>query len=946
MKTRLICLAFALLMLASTVLTGCSTKTNEEVESEISETASESARSLTMWLVSEKEVDEATASRITAAVNTITESKFKARMRLYFLTDDEYRAVLSETIRAKEDSKSNFISNGNKEEETTPVTNEDGTIVEETVTDKYGRVTIKYPDLQPNQVDLIYIAGEDMFREYVANGWLKQLDEELSASSKKIKEYVSQTLLTAAKIEGGTFAVPNNRVIGEYTYMLLDKELMQGTNFNGVYEQGKINGFFNSYVYSYLENIRAQAGSGIVPIGATYEEALNLLAHYWSISPSTYEVESERFSLLGYCYTDPKTLSRGNTILSFNSLFGDDVFRENYLELNKFRLDGGYFSKDTDAENTRYAVRFETGDLSKYNEYCKADSNYYPVIVKYPSVDVEDVFGHMFGVCTYTVDLSRSMEILTYLTTNADFRNLLQYGVEGTDYKKVTDEHGNVTVERLEENPSYLMDIFKTGNAFIAYPDPAQDLSADVWEIGKQQNRQALIEPLLNFDFAQLALASGSSSSSTPSTGSKGYAYTWTTGYSREILAQNDLLKAWMDAADQAGKGVYVLHTCPSGSGQNLNAMIYYYNNGITNATVEVTDGDGALNVSYSGTAGNGQEITVISFYGKKNASKLNWNYTFNGTTAAAVTKYQNSLLNFDFLNTNTYSVSLSQNLTKAMISGNAAVRNWVMDTAKTGTNAYLGTYVSENAETGKKLYTYLVYVPTIEAPYSVTVQPTGTAKNLQLSVQYQVNSDKKLGNTKYALFLVSVEADSDVAVNLSLTGLTATEAAFTADPAFAMCGNLNVELVKYFDALSKQVESIVDTAATKTATTEAEAKANEKALENIINDLGVLFTVRENAEFSDSALRAELEAKLVSDEVKALISAEGFDLAEFYFNLLSATSSAEVHHKEMKYDETTGEEKGLVDATTDSNVAESYYYYKTPYMLYYSWLKSNGLTK
>ena len=112
----------------------------------------------------------------------------------------------------------------------------------------------------------------------------------------------------------------------------------------------------------------------------------------------------------------------------------------------------------------------------------------------------------MFGVCAYTVDLSRSMQILTYLTTNVDFRNLIQYGEEDVDYKKI--ENGNVvTVERLQE--TYMMDVFKTGNAFIAYPDPAKDLSADVWEIGKKQNRDALIEPLLNFDFAAAAKATG-----------------------------------------------------------------------------------------------------------------------------------------------------------------------------------------------------------------------------------------------------------------------------------------------------------------------------------------------------------------------------------------------------------------------------------------------------
>lgn len=942
MKNRLICLALCLLMVASVVLTGCSGKTNEDVISDVNSQASESARSMTMWLVSEKEVDAETASRVTKAVNDITESKFKVRMTLYFFTAEEYEAVVTETIRRKEDSKSIFSESGAAEEETTAATEENGTVVDETETDKYGRVTIKYPDLKPNQVDLIYINGEEMFRTYVANGWLRQLDEELSASSKKIKEYVSQTLLSAAKLDGGTYAIPNNNTIGEYTIMLLNKELAEAVGTSGVYEddifngKNQIDGFFNEYIYSYLDNVRALAekknDTSIVPVDATYDEMLELLAHYWSIDPDTYAVENSYFSVLGYRYTDPKTLSRGNTILSFNSLLGDETFRKNYYELNRMLKEGGYYGEVTKDNGKTAAVSFVQGSLADYNKYSAEDSEYLPVIVKYPSVDVQDVYQNMFGVCSYSdVELSRCMPILTYLTTNADFRNLLQYGVLGEDYKIVKDVDGDDKVERLQE--SYMMDIFKTGNAFIAYPEPT--MSADVWEIGKQQNRQALIEPLLNFDFAELAKATGATTASTPKVGQSGYTYSWSTGYSREVLSQNALLGAWMDAADRTGKGVYVLHTCASNSGQNLSAMVYYYNNNITNAKVDVSDGNGAVNVSYTGTAGDGYEITVIDFYGKKNSSKLTWNYTFGGSTQAAKIQYQNSLLAFDALNTNTYSISLYQGLTKAMISGNAEVLKWV--TSKTGSGAFLGTAVADNTE-GGKTYTYLFYLPTLSTAYNVSLMPTGTDKRLELAVNYSADASGKNDN-KYGLFLVTIRADEGVTVNLKLNGMSAEpeQEAFATDPQFALCGKLDTELVKYFYNLSRTIEELVSSVVTDSGKTSADLKA-------MLDDLGVLFTVRSNVEYSDSALQDELADLLTTEEVKALV--KDMDLATFYWNLLSATNYTEVHHKEAEVNddgEYTGKYK---DAEKDPAVDESYYYYQSPYAIYYAWLKANGLAK
>ena len=921
MKKRLFCLALCLVMLAATVLTGCSSKSIDEVQSEFKKTASESAITLTMWLVSEKEVDSETASRITKAVNNITESKFTTRMQLYFLTDDEYRTVVTETIRKREDAKSIFADNSVKEEETTAA-GESGTVVNETETDKFGRITIKYPDLNPNQVDIIYINGEDMFREYAANGWLKRLDEELSASSKKIKEYVSQTLLSAAQIKGvsdgsevnGTFAIPNNATIGKYTYMLLDKDLMQQTNFSGIYDKGEIDGFFNQSIFSYLDIVR-KSDPDVIPVDATYDQMVDLLAHYWSIDPETYEEDSSRFSLLGYRYTNPKTLSKGQTVLSFQNLFNDATFRKNYYELNRMRLDNGYFG--TAAEGQKAAVRFETGDLAKYESYRSEDSKYYPVIVKYPTVDVDDVYKNMFGVCAYTVDVSRSMQILTYLTTNVDFRNLIQYGEEDVDYKKI--ENGNVvTVERLQE--TYMMDVFKTGNAFIAYPDPAKDLSADVWEIGKKQNRDALIEPLLNFDFAALAKATGATATSDPKIGSSGYTYSWSTGYSREVLAQNDYLKAWMDGADRAGKGVYVLHTCASNNAQNLYATVYYYNNNIQNADVKVTDSGSTVNVSYGGSAGDGYEITVISFYGKKNSSKLDWSYTAGNVTESAKVTYRNAQIRFDFLNTETYSVNLTAKLTKAMIADNAAAIAWVK--AQSGNDAVVGTYTADNSE-GGKTYTYLVYVPTVSTPYSVSLMPTGTDKNLKLAVQYSANSSGKLSDSdaKYALFLVTVRADSDVAVDISLNGLDATEKPMETDPKLAFCGLLDVELVRYFDGLTKKVEAVVNS-----ATDEAKLKA-------IIDDLGILFTTRENQVFVNATLQEELAAELTTDEVKAL--AAELDLERFYWSLLSATSTSEVKHKEEKTD---GEKITVVDAEKNPVCNEPYYYFRSPSVIYNEW--------
>ena len=232
MKNRFVCLALCLVMLLALVLTSCSSDDGASTDKVVNEVES---KSLTMWLVSENEVSPETASAINDAINEITHSRFRINMQVHFLTRDEYEDVLSDTIRAYEDSRNELDPSyvPTVEETKQVVTDASGTgtmIIEETVTNEYGVVTTKFPAFRANQVDIIYIAGEDMYNDYVEKGWLYALDSELSSSSKKIREYVSQTLLNAVKVGNTTYAIPNNNTIGEYTYMLLDKELMDKNN--------------------------------------------------------------------------------------------------------------------------------------------------------------------------------------------------------------------------------------------------------------------------------------------------------------------------------------------------------------------------------------------------------------------------------------------------------------------------------------------------------------------------------------------------------------------------------------------------------------------------------------------------------------------------------------------------------------------------------------------
>ncbi|MBE6529544.1 MAG: hypothetical protein E7680_02940 [Ruminococcaceae bacterium] len=487
MKRRMLCLALCLVLLLPAVLAGC------KKESSIEDKFQQTATTLTMWVVTEDEnsVSEEAKKIVSAKLDEITKDRFKVHLVVNYIPESVYRETIDNEIRGFYETRSHITPKG-EEEENKPA---------ETEVNEWGITVIKYPALLDHQVDIVYLQGEEMFKTYAKNGWLSSLNVELNGNSKAIRSNINGHLLSAASYEGEIYAIPNNHALGEYTVMLLNKELMAQTDTDGVLSQ--IDGLFNKYVYNYLEEVKSKGDENILPINASYSECLDLLAYFWNINPDTLENEGG-LSVIGYRYEDLSEISR-SVPLEFNSLFTDPEFTKAFLKLKEYQFEGGYFG-ETEGEKIA-ALSIATMGYEELTAYRAADSEYYPVVLKNPTLTEEDVYGSMFGVCSQTDSLEHCMKVLTLLNTNAEFRNILQYGVENKTYQLVPDPNDNQKriVSYSEEYP-YHMNIFKTGNAFLTYPEPGMD--ENVWEIGKAQNRDVTgADPTMDLNFRSIAIS-------------------------------------------------------------------------------------------------------------------------------------------------------------------------------------------------------------------------------------------------------------------------------------------------------------------------------------------------------------------------------------------------------------------------------------------------------
>ena len=949
MKKRLFCLFLCLLMVLPLVMTSCSSKTDEDAENDITSTASEAAVSLSMWVVSDEKIPADRIAKVTEAINAITKSKFKTQLVINYLTTEEYSTVIADNIQKYEQSRKNQGAVAETE-----TTKKDEVVTDETMTNELGMSVIKYPDLLQNQVDIVYVAGEEMYIDFINKGWLAELDTELSSSSKKISEYISSTLLSAAKYNGTTYAIPNNRVIGEYNYMLLDKELMDKYAQDGYISTNMIDGLYNENLYPFLDII-SMWEPDVIPIDASYEYCLSLLAYYWNINSDDYSIDTlNKFSLFGYHYTNIEELSRGSVVLGYDSLFANPEFVEDYLQLNTFRFKD-YLKKETDETRTISAVKFITGDATILEKNIYKDDNgreYYPIVVGYPTATSNDIYGNMFGVCKFTKSVSRSMEIITYLNTNPDFRNLLQYGIEDVDYKLSENADKSVSVESM--NTGYKMDLYATGNTFIAY-HPEKGIASDVWDSEKAQNRSSVVNPLLGLDFAGFSATTGAAPEELKYNTKTGYVFSYTSGYSKDLLGQNEQLKAWLTEVDNTGnKGVYVFKTLATdGSNQTIN--YYVYNNAVGADTVfgvesadkiqQSTDKKGNLvestiganfTFTYTGGTGDEYELSVVSVYARKSHT-FDLDYKIDEAAALAPTVKEGNLITFDFYDTKEYKIEIYEDLTKPQILKNQELMKWINKCVVTNPTSYILEYKNGNETI------YAFYRSPIKYETELKILPLGENGKLTLNFDVTTHENSSLEEEdphNYVLYYVRVFAKTDdLQVGFSYTANDdnpVRKTTPTENPDFEMLGNLDTELVKFLEQLNEELIGALDKCyalgreAIDAATTPEEkaTKINEAiaAYTALVKEIGILMGDNDPAFFTYTAKQFPILNSSTYNMRSCPGDVSDAAFAEFVRNATSSTIIKKVNPE-------TGKE-----LTTEDG--EAYYYYDSPYVIYYKWMQ------
>lgn len=454
MKLRILSIVLCLAMLVC-AFASCSKK-DEGEDDVITETSTRAAVTLSMYVITEDGTTSEAAEAVEKAINSMTKSKYTTKLEITYLTADEYYATVEaqlEQMKKNADPTSTDTEAAESGDETA------APVEEELVIGENGVAELKYPTLTPGQIDIIVIDDYAKYTEYVEKDYLASLESAIKGTAKKLGDYIYPATLEAAKVNGTLYGIPNNHPITtEATYITINRELAKefGLDCDLVKSVTDLADFLAF----------AATKEGVTPIRNTKIEMSDVL--YMGADAATRTLTSG-FSLVGQ-------YSKNATLTAPESLFANKEYKNDLLTLAKYDFEG-YFGTGADE---KYAVEIKTGDLAAM---CADSAENEIVALSAKTLPAEQVCGTVISVSVFTDKkfFDRAIEVITYLNTNEEIRNLFQYGIEGTNY--VLDE---ITDEVIKLTNDYNMDLSKTGNMFIAYPDAGMPMN--IWEMAKKQN--------------------------------------------------------------------------------------------------------------------------------------------------------------------------------------------------------------------------------------------------------------------------------------------------------------------------------------------------------------------------------------------------------------------------------------------------------------------------
>ncbi|ACX64152.1 ABC transporter substrate-binding protein [Paenibacillus lautus] len=317
--------------------------------------------------------------------------------------------------------------------------------------------------------------------DYVQNarkGAFMELDELIESHGKGIKEAIDPAFLEGSKVDGHNYAIPANKELPAQEAWRFNKTLLDKYNLD-------------------ISNVKSM--ESLEPLLKTIKEnepnvvPLAISKDFGPLLPFDYIIEKMPMAV----YLDDKEELKVVNFLEMPETM-------DMLKLMNKYYKAGYISPEA-ATTTSTQDLMTSGNwftdraaTQPFADNLWSQSYGYPV-VSTPAGDANifnwSVMGSMQAISANSKYPEKAMEFLNLLNTDVYLRNLVDSGIEGVHYKKLSEN----VMENLPESKNYDMPTFALGNVMLTYLNPEDP--ENKWEEFKKFNESGQPAPLLGFNF-------------------------------------------------------------------------------------------------------------------------------------------------------------------------------------------------------------------------------------------------------------------------------------------------------------------------------------------------------------------------------------------------------------------------------------------------------------
>ncbi len=471
--------------------------------------------------ITDKTTTKEAIDLVEEALNKLSKTRYKTKIELTLVTADEYIAEVEKRVAeanlaavklaaitkynalaVKEANNAQKLlseSNNKKNKWTSQVTSVVASTMatgevysaEQTTVYEDGRIETVYPSAT-SPIDILMIDGKEMYEYLEEKGYLLSVKKKLEEKFTKFRQYIYPTFFEQLEaMTGDIKAIPNNNLLAEYTYVLIDKEISKDYNNGAGFNIDNVDDY--SDLADFLAYVKANH-PGVTPL-ATEPDALGIYQYM------------EGDLVIG-TYYDP--------IYGYDTAEGTDFQVQNLLSIPQYQAhvalmqeykNANYIGDGT-AEKGKFAVNVIKGDARIEQEY---GDDYDIKVVQNPFVEPDTIYNGMFAVSAFTSSEDRALEIIEMFTTDPEAKNIFQYGIadngDNSDYAnyklvEVADQPGKFVIEIT--NATYTMENRLTGNVYMGYPEPG--MVFDSWDYFKKTNLDSGVAPFLYLYVEESAL--------------------------------------------------------------------------------------------------------------------------------------------------------------------------------------------------------------------------------------------------------------------------------------------------------------------------------------------------------------------------------------------------------------------------------------------------------